>query len=86
MLSHNLGASLLRNLLSGEGVIQAGNGIFRAGNEIKKIIMLPYPLTNLQIQRYFQKKTKFKGVYSRNDLTSLDKYKSIGMDWMYSFV
>ena len=30
--------------------------------------MLPHPLINFEIQKYFQNKPKFNGVYSRNDL------------------
>ena len=36
MLFSTLGASLLRNLFSGKGVIRAGDGVIRAGDEIKK--------------------------------------------------
>ena len=30
--------------------------------------MLPYPLTNFEIQKYYQNKSKFNGVYLRNNL------------------
>ena len=30
--------------------------------------MLPYPLTNFEIQKYYENKPKFDGVYSRNNL------------------
>ena len=48
--------------------------------------MLPHPLTNFEIQKYYQNKPKFNGVYSRNNLPkikdgvyviNLDEYKSI---------
>ena len=48
--------------------------------------MLPHPLTNFEIQRCYQKKPIFNGVYSRYDLRkikdeayviNLDEYKSI---------
>ena len=29
--------------------------------------MLPHPFTNFEIQKYYQNKPKFNGVYSRND-------------------
>ena len=57
--------------------------------------MLPHPLTNFEIQRYYQKKPIFNGVYSRYDLRkikdkayviNLDKYKSIGIDWIVLYV
>ena len=53
--------------------------------------MPPNPLTNFEIQKYYQKEPKFNGVYSRNnlpktkdgkDVTNLDEYKSIETDWI----
>ena len=29
--------------------------------------MLPHPLTNLEMQKYYQNKPKFDGIYSRNE-------------------
>ena len=49
--------------------------------------MPSHPLTNFEIQKYYQNKTKFSGVYSRNNLLkikdgayviNLDEYESIG--------
>ena len=49
-------------------------------------LILPYPLTNFEKQKYYQNESKFVGVYSRNNLLekkdeayimNLDKYKSI---------
>ena len=49
--------------------------------------MLPYPLTNFETQRYYQKDPKLNGVFLRNNLLkikdgahaiNLDKYESIG--------
>ena len=57
--------------------------------------MLPYPLTNFEIQNYCQNKPKFNGVYSRNNLPkikdgayviNLDEYKSIGTHWIALYV
>ena len=31
--------------------------------------MLPHPLTNFEIQKYYQDEPKFNGVYSRDNLT-----------------
>ena len=48
--------------------------------------MPPEPLTNFEIQKYYQNKPKFNGVYSRNNLPkvkngayviNLDEYKSL---------
>ena len=53
--------------------------------------MPPHPLTNFEIQNYFQNESKFNGVYSRNNLPkikkgayviNLDEYKSIRVHWM----
>ena len=33
--------------------------------------MLPYPLTNFEIQKYYQNKSKFNGVYLRNNLPKI---------------
>ena len=49
--------------------------------------MLPHPLTNFEIQKHYQNKPRFNGVYSRNSLTkikggayiiNLDEYSDIG--------
>ena len=54
--------------------------------------MLPHPLTNFEIQKYYQNEPKFKGIHSRNNLPNtmkdgyyvinLDEYKSIGTHWI----
>ena len=33
--------------------------------------MPPHPLTNFEIQKYYQVESTFNGVYSRNDLSNL---------------
>ena len=33
--------------------------------------MLPHPLTNFEMQTYYQSKPKFNGVYSRNNLAKI---------------
>ena len=52
-----------------------------------EFLMLPHPLTNFEIQKYYQNEPKFNGVYSRNNLPkikdeayviNLDEFKSIG--------
>ena len=57
--------------------------------------MPPHPLTNFEIQKYYQNVPKFNSVYSRNNLpkiknrayvTNLDKYKSIGTYWLALYV
>ena len=53
--------------------------------------MLPHPLTNFGIQKYYQNKPKFDGVYSRNKLPkikdwiyviNLDEYEPIETHWI----
>ena len=53
--------------------------------------MLPHPLTNFEIRKYYQRESKFNGVYSRNNLpkknngayaTNPDEYKSVGTHWI----
>ena len=57
--------------------------------------MLPYLLTNFEIQNYYQNESKFNGVYSRNNLPkikdgsnviNLDEYKSIGTHLMIMII
>ena len=49
--------------------------------------MLPHPLTNFEIQKYYQNEPRFNGVYSRDNLpkikdgayvVNLDEYSDIG--------
>ena len=59
--------------------------------------MPPHPLTNFEIQKYYQNEPRFNSVYSRDYLTkikdvayaiNLDKYFDIGTHWIalyYSF-
>ena len=53
--------------------------------------MPPHPLINFEIQKYYENKLKFNGVYSRNNLSkikdgayiiNLDEYESIGTHWI----
>ena len=55
--------------------------------ELPRISIPSHPLTNFEIQKYYQNKPKFSGVYSRNNLPkikdgaciiNLDDYESIG--------
>ena len=48
--------------------------------------MPPHPLSNFEIQKYYENEPKFNGVYSKNNLskikdgaliTNLDEYESI---------
>ena len=53
--------------------------------------MPSHPLSNFEIQKYYQDEPKFNGVYSRNNLfkikdrayiINLDEYESIGTHWI----
>ena len=53
--------------------------------------MPPHPLTNFEIQKYYQNKPRFNGVYSRDNLSrikdgayviNLDEYSDIGSHWV----
>ena len=57
--------------------------------------MPPHPLTNFQIQKYYQNEPKFNGDYSRNKLPkikdgayviNLDEFKSTGTHWIALYV
>ena len=58
-------------------------------------LMLPYPLTNFKIQKYYQNEPKFTGVFSRNNLPkkiedgayviNLDEYADAGTHWIALF-
>ena len=57
-----------------------------------RFLIPPHPLTNFKIQKYYQNGPKFKGVYSRNNLTkkikdeayviNLDNYADKGIHWI----
>ena len=74
MLLGPLGASLLGNMLLGKKnmyiyiyiyIYIAGEGIIRAGYG-SGFLMSPHPLTNFEIQKYYQN----NGIYSRDNLTN----------------
>ena len=53
--------------------------------------MLPHPLTNFEIQKYYQNEPRFNAVYSRDNLPkikdgayviNLDEYSDIGTHWI----
>ena len=57
--------------------------------------MLPHPLTNFEIQKYYQNEPKFNGVYSRNNLSkikdrayiiNLDEFESKVTHWVALYV
>ena len=58
--------------------------------------MTPHPLTNFEIQVYYQNEPRFIGVYSRDNLPdkvkdavyviNLDKYSDIATHWIALYV
>ena len=109
MLLGTLGASLLQNLLTGKRILRAGSGRHSSSafkkKEIKRnckswywkrmgFYMLPHPLTNFKIQKYYKNELRFNGVFSRNNLPkridgayiiNLDEYADVGTHWIALF-
>ena len=57
--------------------------------------MPPHPLTNFEIQKYYQNEPRFNGVFSRDNLSkikdeayiiNLDEYSDIGTHWIALYV
>ena len=57
--------------------------------------MPPHPLTNFEIQKYYQNEPRFNGVYFRDNLPrirdrvyviNLDEYSNIGAHWIDLYV
>ena len=84
MLLGTLGASLLGNLLAGKGIVKAGSGNKKGSWYwsyfilcfVKRMgfLMLPHPLTNFEIQRYYQNEPRFNSAFSRNNLPKKIKH------------
>ena len=63
---------------------------------MKKNLILLHPLTNFEIQMYYQNEPRFKRVYSRDNLPdkikdrayviNLDEYSDIGTHWIALYV
>ena len=61
----------------------------------KKIMIPPHPLTNFEIQKYYQNKPRFNGVFSRDHLPNkindgpyvirLDEYADTSTHWIALF-
>ena len=58
--------------------------------------MLPHPLTNFEIQKYYEHEARFNSVYSRDNLPykiedgayiiNLDEYSNTGTHWVALYV
>ena len=86
MLLGTLGTSLLGDILtknlSGKGTIRAGEGAIRAGYgskrfSLKFFLTPPHPLTNFEIQEYYQNELRFNGVFSRDNLPNNNNNNNI---------
>ena len=78
-------------LRAGEGMLRAGEG---AGSEKNSNLLInpPHPLTNFEINDYYENEPRFNGVCSRNNLPktikngayviNLDEYDDIGTHWV----
>ena len=99
MILGTLGVSLFGNLLTGKGIVRAGSGNKKRKRNCKSwrwkgmgFLMPPHPLTNFEIQRYYENEPRFNEVFSRNNLPkkmkdgsyvmNLDKYVDIGTHWI----
>ena len=87
---------------AGEGTIRAGEGIIRAGYGSKRpslkifLTLAPHPLTNFEIQEYYQNEPRFNGVFSGDNLPNsikngayvinLDEYRDIRTHWVALYV
>ena len=102
ILLGTLGASLLGNLLAGKGIIRAGSGnkkgkgIVQAGTGKDWDFWIPsHPLTNFEIQKYYQNEPRFNGIYWKNNLPkkiknrayviNIDEHADVGMHWIALF-
>ena len=58
-------------------------------------LILPHPLTNFEVHKYYQNEPRFNGVFSRNNLPekikdgayviNLDEYADLGTHWIALF-
>ena len=63
---------------------------------LKNFLTLPHPLTNFEIQEYYQNEPRFNGVFSRDNLPNnikngayvinLNEYHDIGTHWVALYV
>ena len=101
MLLGTLGASLLGNILVGKGLTRTRDGRARVGygskkSSLKIFFIPPHPLTDFEIQMYYQNELRFSGIYSRDNLPdkikdeayviNLDEYSDIGTYWIALYV
>ena len=81
----------LRMLLGTSGDLLTGKGIVRGGTDNHSLNEKEWdPLTNFEIQKYYQNEPRFDGVYSKDNLQklkdgayiiNLDEYSDIRTHW-----
>ena len=91
MLLGTLGASLFGYLLAGKGIARAGY----VDPLQNKFLIPPHPLTNFEIQKYYEDESRFNGVFSRDNLLkkindgayvkNLDEHAHTGTHWIALF-
>ena len=97
LLLGTIASSMLGNLLTGKRTVTAGEGTIRAGEGILKKALIPtHPLTNIEIQEYYENEPRINGVYSKDNLPktiknrayviNLDEYADIGTHWIALYV
>ena len=94
------------NMLAGKGMLRGGygngKGMSRAGYGLKEKILIPpglclftiapHPLANFEIQKYYENKPRFNGVFSRDNfpktikngayVINLDACADVGTHWV----
>ena len=60
-----------------------------------QFLIPPHPLTNFEIQKYYENEPRFNGIFSRHNLPkkikdgayaiNLDEYKDVGTHWIALF-
>ena len=66
MLLGTLAASMLGNALTGR---RSNKSRLKQNWSRQKLLVTPHPLTNFEIQKYYQNEPRFNGVYSKNSLS-----------------
>ena len=69
---------MLGNLLTGKGTVKAGEDTVGAGEgtirSLQKFLMPPHPVTNFEIQKYYQNQHETDNDYLRTNLPKIKEY------------
>ena len=99
------GEGTTKSTRRGQGIVRVGYGCPSSSashnkkgqkNKKKGFLIPPNPLTNFEIQKYYQNKLKFNGAYLRDNLPvkikdgtyiiNPDEYSNIGTHWVALYV